>query len=141
MRLLLKLAALSAGKRKLLLCALGALWRFRLALWVLPFPRIQKFLEKTIPRAPHTAVSVSPVQIGRAIVSASRFVPCSSCLVQAVAAQWMLRRENWASDLHVGVVKTPNGGLLAHAWVECEGAVVVGGGGLERYTPILRSNG
>lgn len=138
MRLLLRFAALSAAERTLRGQAVAALWFFRLALWMIPLPRIKKFLDKISPCAHTLKPPVSPQQIGGAIASSSRFVPHATCLVQALAAQWILRRQNLVSHLHVGIIKQEDGQLAAHAWVECDGIIVVGGGGLERYTPILR---
>ncbi len=141
MRFFLKFAALSAGEKQLMWRALAALACCRLGLWLVPLPRIKRFMETVTPRSASLAARQSPVsaaQISRAIGRASVLVPKSTCLVQALAAQWLLRRENHASHLHIGVVKQADGEFLAHAWVECEGAVVVGGGDLGRYTPILR---
>lgn len=137
----MKFALLGAGEKRLMARAWGALFCFRLALWVFPLPRIKNYLEKVSPRPQLSDATPSPVsaaQISRAVGAMSRLVPKSTCLVQALAAQWLLRRENQASHLHIGVIKDPNGALLAHAWVESDGAVVVGGGDLDRYTPILR---
>ena len=142
MRLLLKLATLSAADLALLCRALGALWVVRLALWTMPFPRLKARLQKISPRRRvHFSTSISPAQISRALRRMSRCVPRASCLVLALAAHWLLRRENWGCDLHVGVVKDRNGQFLAHAWVECAGETVIGGGEAERYTPILRWDG
>ena len=136
MRLWSKFVSLSAPERFLLLRALFAVAGFRLALGMVPFPRLRKYLESVSPRAVKSPVS--PAQIGRAVGRASRVVARSTCLVQALAAQWLLRHQNHVSQLHVGVIKGENGQLLAHAWVECDGEIVVGGGGSSRYTPILR---
>ena len=39
--------------------------------------------------------------------------------------------------LHIGAVKDEEGKFLAHAWVESEGRVVIGGHELERYTRLM----
>jgi hypothetical protein len=51
-----------------------------------------------------------------------------TCLVQALAADGMLRRRGFASTLHIGVRLHRPGStpLQAHAWVKCEGQIVVG---------------
>lgn len=48
------------------------------------------------------------------------------CLPRALAAQAMLRRRGIASRLCLGVARD-KGELAAHAWIECGGAVIVGG--------------
>ena len=150
MRVFRRFIVLDRAERSLLWQSWRALWAFRLGLWLLPLPRLRSLAAKSWHAAsaePNSAKSnsaksndanqVSPAKIGLAITRASRAVPHSTCLVQALGAQWVLGRRGWDSHLHVGVIKQ-QGRLGAHAWIECEGATVVGGEGLERYTPILR---
>jgi hypothetical protein len=49
------------------------------------------------------------------------------CLSRALTVQAMLARRGQPSRLHVGVVRGSEGALEGHAWVECEGSVVIGG--------------
>jgi hypothetical protein len=49
------------------------------------------------------------------------------CLAQALAGQWLLRRRGLPAELCIGVVRRPGEELLAHAWVEIDGMVVIGG--------------
>ncbi len=53
-------------------------------------------------------------------------MPRATCLPQALAAEALLRRAGHPADLRIGVAKTGPGRLLAHAWVECRGRVIVG---------------
>jgi hypothetical protein len=55
-----------------------------------------------------------------------RLFPERPCLVQALAARWLLARRGIASDLHIGVLKNDDA-LEAHAWLERDGRVLVGG--------------
>lgn len=55
-----------------------------------------------------------------------RLFPDRPCLVQALAARWLLARRGIAADLHIGVLKN-DGALEAHAWLERSGRVLVGG--------------
>ncbi len=76
-------------------------------------------------------------QIVVAILRASRIVPGASCLPQAVAANRMLARNNHRSTLRIGVDKSAPQGFRAHAWLECDGRVLVGGErSLEEFTPL-----
>lgn len=63
------------------------------------------------------------------------------CLVQGVAAQWMLRRRLLASTLYLGVACEPSAGsqadsLQAHAWVRCGEIYVTGGAERHSFTII-----
>jgi len=62
----------------------------------------------------------------------------SGCLPQALAARFLLKRRGFDAVLCIGVKKRDDGSLQAHAWVEYEGQVVVGGIGpeLASYTPL-----
>lgn len=70
----------------------------------------------------------TPMRIAWAVNAVSRRLPGRpSCLMQALAADVMLRRRGYRAELLFGLRKTsgaqsPDG----HAWVTCEGGVVVG---------------
>ena len=69
--------------------------------------------------------------------TASRAIPgMKNCLVQAVAAEAMLIQAGYPCELRVGVAKKGPDELIAHAWVESEGRVVIGEFELDRYTPL-----
>ncbi len=57
-----------------------------------------------------------------------------TCLEQAVAAQWMLRRYRIASTLYLGVRKHET--LEAHAWVRCGPRILTGGSVAHQYHVI-----
>ena len=60
------------------------------------------------------------------------------CLTQALAMQFMLERAGLPAVLKMGVMKTAGGRLAAHAWIESEGEVIIGGPveALLDYTPL-----
>jgi hypothetical protein len=70
----------------------------------------------------------APLRIAWAVEAVSRRLPGPpTCLTQALAADVMLRRRGYRAELFFGLRKTsaahaPDG----HAWVTCEGDVVVG---------------
>lgn len=85
----------------------------------------------------------------------SRHTPWQSrCLVQAIAARWMLGRRGVPTTLHLGVTRAAPtdvhpeavlGGLRrderpglmrAHAWLSCEDFVVTGGPLVSHYTLV-----
>lgn len=65
-------------------------------------------------------------RIQRAIARASHRLEGCTCLVQALAAWLMFRRRGVESRLHLGVDNS-DGRFAAHAWLEVNGTVVVGG--------------
>ena len=89
-----------------------------------------------IPARPRTHDETAPERCARAVRRASRFVPGSSCLPQAIAAQCLLRREGWTSQIVFGVARDKDGDLDAHAWLSNDGRIVVGGEPADRYTPL-----
>jgi hypothetical protein len=72
-----------------------------------------------------------------AVEAAGRAIPgMKNCLVQAVAAEAMLVRAGHPCEFRIGAAK--NGpGLIAHAWLESEGRVLIGEFELDRYTPLV----
>jgi hypothetical protein len=70
-------------------------------------------------------------------------VPAATCLTQALATQVLLDQRGQTARTRIGVVKGEDGQLQAHAWVESEGVVVIGGSESEikQYTPLLALDG
>jgi hypothetical protein len=59
--------------------------------------------------------------LAAAVTRAARRVPGgSSCLVEALALAWMVRRRRLRARVRIGVARS-GGRLLAHAWVEAPG--------------------
>ena len=77
---------------------------------------------------------LTPDKIGWAIQVVSRRVPRASCLTQALAAQMILARYGYNSQLRVGVTRESPDGFRAHAWVESDGKIIVGAGELSDLT-------
>ena len=79
-------------------------------------------------------------RIAWAVQAASRRIPGGrTCLVEALAADVMLRRRGYEPVLHLGIRKQghPAQPLNGHAWVVCENQIVVGGvGDLVEYVPL-----
>jgi hypothetical protein len=72
--------------------------------------------------------------LGRAVESAARYVPGALCVAQALAGQVMLARRGSPSTIHFGFLRSKAGAVEGHAWLEVDGAVVVGDGPLEDFT-------
>jgi Transglutaminase-like superfamily len=103
----------------------GVVW---LGLRTVSFARLRRALDVCSQRALPQSPTPLPA-IGWAVNAAARRFPAKrTCLVEALAADVMLRRRQYRTALHLGVQKTTNRmrPLDGHAWVECNGVVVVG---------------
>jgi hypothetical protein len=113
----------------------------RLSLATRPFPRTLE-LHRRVPGAERrTAPDAADlcVRVEHAIRRAARFVPGARCLARALAGQALLSRRGVATDLRIGVTRREEKGLVAHAWLEREEQVILGGRTNGEYTP-LRDN-
>ena len=117
-------ACLSPRERRLAIGAIFLVALVRLALWVLPFRTLQRYCEGLSRRQP--AATAETREIVWALRLASRYVPCSTCLVQSLAAQILLARHGLESQVHIGVARDEERGFRAHAWVKSQGRVIVG---------------
>lgn len=107
----------------------------RLALRALPYRIVRQLLAAV--GAVRASRGVTVRQVAVAIDASVRHLPgTSSCLVRALAAQTLLQRHGHPARLHIGGAKGESGPLPAHAWVESEGEVVVGGGDIDHYARL-----
>lgn len=60
------------------------------------------------------------------------------CFPQTLAGYTMLRRRGVASTMVYGVMRSPEGALLAHTWLTVGGTIVLGGEGGEGFTAVER---
>ena len=131
--------------RRLLIKAGVTVGAVRIGLWVLPFRTLQLIVSATTKMADEVQ-KADPATINRvvwAVWTARRYVPAATCLTQALATQVLLGRRGQPACLRVGVMKGKDGQLQAHAWVESDGVVIIGGSEseLEQYTPLLAMDG
>jgi hypothetical protein len=135
MELVSKLCSLSPGERSLLLRTFFLVGFLRVALCLLPFTRVNDYFAH---RARHRPIrqDIAASRLVWAIRTAAAFIPRATCLTQALAAKYLLERSGRSAQLHLGVAKE-NGQFLAHAWLECDGAIVLGGGIADRYATLV----
>lgn len=113
-------------------------WVFRIALWVLPFRVVRRLLARFARESPASKEERATVgRIVSAVTAASRYAPVANCLPQALVAKLMLARHGHDATVHIGVTRIETGRFQAHAWVESNGRVVIGGSReLFRYTRL-----
>lgn len=122
--------ALSGREKVVFLRALGWLSFMKLALLVKPFRELRQWVENRSSRK----LTASPERvIGRdrivwSVDVASRYVPkAESCLPRALAAEILLAEYGYASEFKIGVTRGEDGEFMAHAWLEADGEVLIGG--------------
>lgn len=130
MKQLRKFLALSVQCRILLGKALILIGLIRVGLWMIPFrrfnPLIQGVITRTRRQEPSNIISVSDVIW--AIETASYYFPGKpKCLARALTTQVLLNHYGHTCELRIGVAKTETEGFVAHAWIERDGQVLIGG--------------
>jgi hypothetical protein len=122
---------------KLLLLVEASFWLIvaRLALLVMPFPRIGRYLGTLQGPSADCALPDAEqvrrvVRIGRAVDTAADHSPLPLvCLPRALAGWKMLHRRGIVSRLHFGAVPksaASDPALLTHAWLSSSGVEVTG---------------
>jgi len=136
-RLARRLRQIDNRQRRLLAEAVLWLWLARLALIVVPFPRLARRLGTLLPPSEAHAVQAKwraqpraeaiAAEIGWAVTRAARHVPFRAvCLPQAMAARIMLKRRGIGSVLHFGAALGHAKPIDAHAWLDAAGVEVTG---------------
>lgn len=133
---LAKFWRLSGAERRLLFSAFAYLLATRVALLLFSFrPLVKRSLAAVA--AGNQTSSLPPQRIAWVIRAASRALPGGgNCLLQALAIHPLLLRHGHPARIRIGVAKAPGGQLKAHAWVECAGAIVIGGRGVAHFSPL-----
>lgn len=135
-----KFVRLPSTERSLLIKSGLLVGAIRLGLRLLPFQTVRRRIARLIMRPSgfqgkdHTSID----QVVWAVRVVSRYVPDATCLTQALATQVLLSCHGYHTDLRIGVARSATGQFQAHAWVEKDGVVVIGGPAsyLQRYTPL-----
>jgi hypothetical protein len=133
-----KFWSLSQTDRRFLLRAAFLVLRVRLMLWCLPLSGLRRLLEgEGHGRGGKNQAEASAMErIIWAVELAARYVPCATCLTQALACRKLMHQEGFAGELRLGVTKDEEGRFQAHAWLEQDGRVLMGGGRREQYTAL-----
>jgi Transglutaminase-like superfamily len=125
-----RFTSLDPADRRLLLEAASWMALVWTGLRLLRFPTLRHILDDYASGAA-TDAGPHPNAMSRipwAIAAAANRFPWATCLVQALAADVLLRRAGLTCELRIGVRVSSNRSqpLEAHAWIECDGAVAIG---------------
>ena len=113
--------------------ALGWLIAATVAVRVVSYATLTRVMTRI--RASRSSRSaITPAECAIAVRRAARLWP-AACLPQALAGYCLLRRAGRTPSITLGV-SLDDRRLNAHAWLECDGITVTGGGVDEHYTPL-----
>ena len=134
-----KFLRLSADQRWLLCKVSVLLAAIRLSLWVVPYPTVRVLLDRLSQRSVRRETDPSPAErLAWATTVAGRIVPGGShCLSQALTLRTFMCRRGYPARICYGVREVEGAPFMAHAWVEHNGAVLIGGGNLDRFKQLL----
>ena len=135
---LARFIALSPAERHLIVAAAGLLAAIRVGLWLLPFRSVHGAI-RTLGHRSRVRNERGTLPVERivwAVGAADQLVPWTTCLVRALAAQALLARRGHASQLRLGVAGGSGRTFEAHAWLERDGRVLIGGPVEPRYVPL-----
>ena len=137
-----KFLDLDADQRWLLCKVTMLLAAIRLSLWVLPYPAVRRFLDRLSQRsAPLEPGRLSAERLAWATTIAGRIIPGGGhCLTQALTLRTFMSRRGYPARICYGVRGVEGAPLMAHAWVEHDGTVLIGGGNLDRFRQLLTAS-
>jgi len=115
-------------ERRILVGAVLLLPTVEVAIRVFGYRRTHKWIWRFVraggsPRDPAVVVSRVARLVG---VAAHHGIYRANCLRQALVTSWMLARRGVETKLVIGVRKDRDG-FAAHAWVEYQGEIIIGG--------------
>jgi hypothetical protein len=121
---------LPARDRLLLLEAFATLMAVRVALRLFSIDRLRASARRS------GSGTTSIGRIAWSVGVASRALPGTTCLASAFALQRLLSAHGRSSELHIGVARKAEA-FAAHAWLTCDGRVLVGEEEHEGYTRLV----
>ena len=130
MKRLASFLALPAGDRLLLLEAFATVVAVRLGLRLFSIDRLRAWASRC------GSGTKAIERIGWSVRVASRVLPGTTCLSSAFALQHLLSAHGHLSELHIGVARNAED-FEAHAWLTCEGRILVGGEERDGYTGLV----
>ena len=137
-----RLLARPWSEKTLLFLAWGWLGAVRASLTLLRFRRTLRWVER-IGRGGRGAAPDPELDLRRvrwAVGAASRLLPGTRCLAQALAGQVVLARRGVPTRLRIGVGRS-SGAMSAHAWLERDGRAVLGEARSDEFTPLSEIDG
>jgi len=129
------------AERRLVVEAALALTTMRMALAMVPFHRIARWLRLDEGEGSLDIVDQarSGTAVGWAVEAAAAHLPwATTCLMQSLAAAALLRRRHMTASLYLGVARDSSvpDGMAAHAWLRSGDTVLTGAASRDHFTVI-----
>jgi hypothetical protein len=122
--------ALPARDRFLLVQAVSVLVAVTVGLRLFSIDRLRAWARRA-------GTGTTPIdRIAWSVRVASRVLPGITCLASAFALQRLLSAQGHVSELHIGVARQAEE-FAAHAWLACEGRILVGEEQHEDFTSLV----
>ena len=137
MKRLRRFLRLPARERRLLIEAVCLVALAHVAVRTLSFASVRALVRRAA-RPSRGRGLADPAAVRRAVETAARLLPRSTCLMAGLAAHVLLARGGCPSRLSIGVIGVaPAASFRAHAWVETRDEMVVGGRERAGYRPVF----
>ncbi len=122
----------------LVLRAFATVLLIKLALLAMPFRSVRAIIDRIALQSRYPKMRPSAGKIGWAVAAVNRGLHFKQgdCLPLAMAAESMLARYGYRAEMKIGAARGEDGAFIAHAWVECEGRVIIGNFELDKYTTL-----
>lgn len=135
--MLRRLVSLSAVERRALAQATGRVLVIRFRLTVQPLGRVLTAVRRQSERPRSAPPAPVPVLVWAVRAAGRRFLRRNPCLTEALALWGLLRRHGYDSRIRIGVARDRTAEFEAHAWVERDGEILIGGSrSPESYVPL-----
>jgi hypothetical protein len=134
------------AKQRLLIESTLLLMVVRIGLRILPFKTLHQLMQNLERRAKGRRPANDTYQddIAWAVNrTGENLFGENTCLPLALTGQMQLNLHGFPASTRLGVQKTSDDEIIAHAWVECNGQVLIGGPEqeIERYTVLSETEG
>ena len=114
---------------------------FRAFILFIPFNKLRKRMGKIKVESPDEVEQTDYIKAKRMASIINIVAPKtpweSKCLVQALTAQKMLKKQGVSTTLYLGV-KKENNQMVAHAWTRCGNYFVTGGSNRHGYAVVAK---
>lgn len=133
-----RLFQLPSRERWLLAHAWLLLLTTDLALRLLPFTTVLEYCRRqNVHReVPVMGLPTPTSRLAWLVEKAGEYCPTgTSCLKEALVLSWLMARSGMPTTLRIGVGRH-NGSFAAHAWLEQDGRIVLGGPTCDAYAPL-----
>jgi hypothetical protein len=127
MSVIVSFIRLNFNDKLLVIESLFWLLSIRVMLWIFSFTSVQKKVQKIVNHYnPNPKKKIAIKNLKNIMLTTAGYVPYATCLVQALAGHILFFKYGFPTSIKIGVL-SENGEFEAHAWLEHEEKVVLGG--------------